>query len=296
MAKLESESSGLRSSDGGGQTSKFDVKGLYEEFRIQKPVVNADMSITRSADELHMTNIFKDSKESSTAKASCGKDCDWRPDEGSSSEKTRKWREDARAQRQKQVDTDEKGEYKVKPGDTIWDISKRLATPKDGPPPSIADIQKKMDELLQENKGHHRNLDCNPHLLRPGDTLKVPGEPKSGTASGDASQPQELNEIANAKPQELNGIANAKPQEQPNGLTNAKPEETNGITNIPPIDQTGGESPSLFFQSFKTEPDNWITGPYVIERPLLVEPPVCKIDKDNSDDKGKNSKPYFQLL
>lgn len=214
MSKLEAQP---RDSQGAEiHASNFDVGGLYAD--LPRPKAWPSDNSNAGAD-MKITNIYASTSSDSqlsSANASCGKICDWRPDANSASEKTRKWRNDANAQREKPVDIDEQGQYKVKPGDTLWDISKRLATPKDGPAPSNIDIITKMEEIVKENQGRHRNLDCNPHLLRPGDTLKVPGEPKSGTGNGtDVESPSTKAPEPGSMSSEHPGFGNIQKQDHP---------------------------------------------------------------------------------
>lgn len=245
MSKLEAQPRDTQGTE--MHASNFDVRGLYADLPRQK-AYTSDRGV--SSADMKITNIYASTSSDSqlsSASASCGKViCDWRPDANSGSEKTRKWRNDASAQREKPADVDEQGQYKVKPGDTLWDISKRLATPKDGPAPSNMDIINKMEEIVKENKGRHRNLDCNPHLLRPGDTLKVPGEPQSGTTNGtDVESPSTKAPESGSMSTEQPGLGNIDKSEHP-GLGNFQKHDHPDSGNMKslPDDQTTNPKPA----------------------------------------------------
>ena len=71
------------------------------------------------------------------------------------------------------LEVNSKGFYTIKYGDTLWLIAQRSFTD-DGRSPSTWDIQQRMGEIIAINLKTLPCLESDPHLLKPGMSLRIP--------------------------------------------------------------------------------------------------------------------------
>lgn len=141
----------------------------------------------------------------------------FKPDYERRTESGRAWDKEAKKQQGSGFEVGPDGKYEVKPGDSLWGIAER-AIKKEGGKTSPAEVQKRVKELVEANKENLPGLDCNPHLLKRGGKLNIPGrtnqeqpseKPAENPTPGNAAKPSE-------KPAEnLTPINAAKPSEKP---------------------------------------------------------------------------------
>ncbi|MDQ5932870.1 MAG: LysM peptidoglycan-binding protein [Cyanobacteriota bacterium erpe_2018_sw_21hr_WHONDRS-SW48-000092_B_bin.40] len=141
----------------------------------------------------------------------------FKPDYERRTESGRAWDKEAKKQQGSGFEVGPDGKYEVKPGDSLWGIAER-AIKKEGGKSSPAEVQKRVKELVEANKENLPGLDCNPHLLKRGGKLNIPGrtnqeqpseKPAENPTPGNAAKPSE-------KPAENLTPGNAaKPSEKP---------------------------------------------------------------------------------
>ena len=141
----------------------------------------------------------------------------FKPDYERRTESGRAWDKEAKKQQGSGFEVGPDGKYEVKPGDSLWGIAER-AIKKEGGKSSPAEVQKRVKELVEANKENLPGLDCNPHLLKRGGKLNIPGrtnqeqpseKPAENLTPGNAAKPSE-------KPAENPTPGNAaKPSEKP---------------------------------------------------------------------------------
>lgn len=141
----------------------------------------------------------------------------FKPDYERRTESGRAWDKEAKKQQGSGFEVGPDGKYEVKPGDSLWGIAER-AIKKEGGKTSPAEVQKRVKELVEANKENLPGLDCNPHLLKRGGKLNIPGrtnqeqpseKPAENPTPGNAAKPSE-------KPAENLTPGNAaKPSEKP---------------------------------------------------------------------------------
>ncbi len=141
----------------------------------------------------------------------------FKPDYERRTESGRAWDKEAKKQQGSGFEVGPDGKYEVKPGDSLWGIAER-AIKKEGGKTSPAEVQKRVKELVEANKENLPGLDCNPHLLKRGGKLNIPGrtnqeqpseKPAENLTPGNAAKPSE-------KPAENLTPGNAaKPSEKP---------------------------------------------------------------------------------
>ena len=141
----------------------------------------------------------------------------FKPDYERRTESGRAWDKEAKKQQGSNLEVGPDGKYEVKPGDSLWGIAER-AIKKEGGKSSAAEVQKRVKELVEANKENLPGLDCNPHLLKRGTKLNIPGrtnqdqsseKPAENPTPGNAAKPSE-------KPAEILTPGNAaKPSEKP---------------------------------------------------------------------------------
>lgn len=141
----------------------------------------------------------------------------FKPDYERRTESGRAWDKEAKKQQGSGFEVGPDGKYEVKPGDSLWGIAER-AIKKEGGKSSPAEVQKRVKELVEANKENLPGLDCNPHLLKRGGKLNIPGrtnqeqpseKPAENLTPGNAAKPSE-------KPAENKTPGNAaKPSEKP---------------------------------------------------------------------------------
>lgn len=100
----------------------------------------------------------------------------FKPDYERKTESGRAWDKEAKKQQGTGLEVGPDGKYEVKPGDSLWGIAER-AIKKEGGKSSAAEVQKRVKELVEANKENLPGLDCNPHLLKRGGKLNIPGRP-----------------------------------------------------------------------------------------------------------------------
>ncbi len=156
----------------------------------------------------------------------------FKPDYERKTESGRAWDKEAKKQQGTGLEVGPDGKYEVKQGDSLWGIAER-AIKKEGGKSSAAEVQKRVKELVEANKENLPGLDCNPHLLKRGGKLNIPGRPNQEQPSekpaenltpGNAAKPSE-------KPAENLTPGNAaKPSEKPAEIlppgTVAKPSDS----------------------------------------------------------------------
>ncbi|CAN5507302.1 hypothetical protein BH11CYA1_BH11CYA1_17630 [soil metagenome] len=133
----------------------------------------------------------------------------FKPDYERKTESGRAWSREAKKQQGNGFDLNAEGKYEVKPGDSLWGIAER-SIKKEGGKSSPAEVQKRVKELVEANKENLPGLDCNPHLLKRGGKLNIPG---GGNRDQSTAKPAEK---PSEKPAEnLTPGAAAKPSEKP---------------------------------------------------------------------------------
>ena len=123
----------------------------------------------------------------------------FKPDYERRTESGRAWDKEAKKQQGSGFEVGPDGKYEVKPGDSLWGIAER-AIKKEGGKSSPAEVQKRVKELVEANKENLPGLDCNPHLLKRGGKLNIPGrtnqeqpseKPAENPTPGNAAKPSE---------------------------------------------------------------------------------------------------------
>jgi LysM repeat protein len=123
----------------------------------------------------------------------------FKPDYERKTESGRAWDKEAKKQQGSGFEVGPDGKYEVKPGDSLWGIAER-AIKKEGGKSSAAEVHKRVKELVEANKENLPGLDCNPHLLKRGGKLNIPGRTNQEQSS---EKPAEnLTPGAVAKPSE----------------------------------------------------------------------------------------------
>jgi hypothetical protein len=143
----------------------------------------------------------------------CEKIKDWHPSPGSDSPEARKWQEQNKELGKHKI---EEKEYTVKPGDSLGTIAERTLKGEGNQHPSPADIDKKMKEIIEQNKEQYPTLVCNPDYIVPGMKLKVGEPPKPETnfehdpnvTRGQGGEPNQPGETQNRGGQGDNGGTN----------------------------------------------------------------------------------------
>jgi len=97
----------------------------------------------------------------------------FKPDYSGKSDSARAWQKDAKHQSTTGIETGPDGRYEAKQGDSLWGIAQRMVK-KEGRHSSVAEVQKKVKELVEANKENLPGLDCNPHMLKRGSRLNLP--------------------------------------------------------------------------------------------------------------------------
>ncbi|MFA6210649.1 MAG: hypothetical protein WC714_14560 [Candidatus Obscuribacterales bacterium] len=142
----------------------------------------------------------------------------FKPDYERKTESGRAWDKEAKKQKGTGIDVGPDGKYEVKPGDSLWGMAERLIK-KEGGKSSAAEVQKRVKELVEANKENLPGLDCNPHLLKRGTRINIPGGNRDDSAAKPSEKPAEnLTPGTAAKPSE-------KPAENLTPGTAAKPSE-----------------------------------------------------------------------
>jgi len=143
----------------------------------------------------------------------------FKPDYERKTESGRAWDKEAKKQKGTGIDVGPDGKYEVKPGDSLWGMAERLIK-KEGGKSSAAEVQKRVKELVEANKENLPGLDCNPHLLKRGTRINIPGGNRDDSAAKPSEKPAEnLTPGATAKPSD---VSTDKPAEKPTD----KPAET----------------------------------------------------------------------
>lgn len=104
----------------------------------------------------------------------CAQRQQFKPDYTNGSRGSREWQRDSQNQRNKPLETDDNGDYKVQRGDSLWTIGERMARGEDGKKPSAKTVQKAIEDLVKANP----ELKCNPDYLKHTDKLHIPGHEK----------------------------------------------------------------------------------------------------------------------
>ncbi len=166
----------------------------------------------------------------------------FKPDYERRTESGRAWDKEAKKQQGSGFEVGPDGKYEVKPGDSLWGIAER-AIKKEGGKSSPAEVQKRVKELVEANKENLPGLDCNPHLLKRGGKLNIPGrtnqeqpseKPAENPTPGNAAKPSE-------KPAENLTPGNAaKPSEKPaENLTPGNAAKPSDSSSDKPSDKPG---------------------------------------------------------
>ncbi len=152
------------------------------------------------------------------------------PDYKRETESGRAWDREAKKQQGSNLEVGPDGKYEVKPGDSLWGIAER-AIKKEGGKSSAAEVQKRVKELVEANKENLPGLDCNPHLLKRGTKLNIPGRtnqdqssekpaekpaetPKPGAVTKPTEKPSEKPPVENLAPGAITNPTE-KPSEKP---------------------------------------------------------------------------------
>lgn len=109
----------------------------------------------------------------------CAQRQQFKPDYTNGSRQSREWQRDSQNQRNKPMETDDNGDYKVQRGDSLWTIGERMARGEDGKKPSAKTVQKAIEDLVKANP----ELKCNPDYLKHTDKLHIPGREKPSDAT-----------------------------------------------------------------------------------------------------------------
>lgn len=152
----------------------------------------------------------------------------FKPDYERKTESGRAWDKEAKKQQGTGIEVGPDGKYEVKQGDSLWGIAER-AIKKEGGKSSAAEVQKRVKELVEANKENLPGLDCNPHLLKRGGKLNIPGRTNQEQPS--EKPPENLTPGTTAKPSEkppenLTPGNAAKPLDRSPDKPTDKPAET----------------------------------------------------------------------
>jgi hypothetical protein len=227
----------------------------------------------------------------------------FKPDYERKTESGRAWDKEAKKQQGSSLEVGPDGKYEVKPGDSLWGMAERLIK-KEGGKSSAAEVQKRVKELVEANKENLPGLDCNPHLLKRGTKLNIPGrtnqdqpseKPAENLTPGNAAKPSE-------KPAENLTPGNAaKPSEKPaENLTPgnaAKPSEKPAENLTPGNAAKPSEKPAENLTPGNAAKPSDRTPDQPTDKPAeTVRPEVCKpsdIYKDMAKFPELTSKEYF---
>ncbi len=144
----------------------------------------------------------------------------FKPDYSGKSDSARAWNKEAKQQKGQGVEVGPDGKYEAKQGDSLWGIAERLIK-KEGGKSSQSEVQKRVKELVEANKENLPGLDCNPHLLKRGSKLNLPGQTEK---PGEKTDPK--GESATVPTEQRPNKEALKPVETPNKSNGLNGKET----------------------------------------------------------------------